>query len=519
MQSRKEKLLNKIVKKNYNNELEEVLEQKYFDENVKSNLLNILYKINVGYQDYTQVKQNVLQKDEFIKNIINIIQKDCDEIKLVKQNTEESKMLANKTFLIEKNEKRITCYPIERKLLYCISKISKNPTIIKEDYFLINKTISNLINTGNNINTVEPLRDFNGYSWTTIATEIESLEHNIIYQNLNILIGEKFLNNWVKNNEYIIDYMDLLKTKLEEKYNEKYAHQFLELIKQISILLEIKFDEKSKQEIKNIKEGNDQKLMQLEDNKKFIEQVAEEKKRLTQEIKKIDETLNDKDKLKEEYISRNDELPLEKKIFSVRILSQMMEKERDEKIRQIEEYNQLLKPKNFIKYKEELEENDKYLKLVDEDNSQKIKEIILEIQKIFLKCFEIKIKKAQTKQDIIKLIYELRYYCLIPYELQKIQKDIQKVIKELIKKAEKEKVIETVNRNEQIDYEILKNIFNIRIIKLENLYIKITKEKDKFYLQIFDEEIFEEKIELSQIENLNKKELEIKLNKKVKLFL
>ena len=29
---------------------------------------------------------------------------------------------------------------------------------------------------------VEPLRDFNGYSWTTIPSEIESIQHNLIYQ-------------------------------------------------------------------------------------------------------------------------------------------------------------------------------------------------------------------------------------------------------------------------------------------------------------------------------------------------
>ena len=45
MQKKTDKLLEKIVKKDYNNELEEVLEKKYFDENVKSILLSILYKI------------------------------------------------------------------------------------------------------------------------------------------------------------------------------------------------------------------------------------------------------------------------------------------------------------------------------------------------------------------------------------------------------------------------------------------------------------------------------------------
>ena len=45
-------------------------------------------------------------------------------------------------------------------------------------------SLIHLINTGNNIHMVEPLRDFNGYSWTTIPQEIESIDHNLIYQNL-----------------------------------------------------------------------------------------------------------------------------------------------------------------------------------------------------------------------------------------------------------------------------------------------------------------------------------------------
>ena len=126
MQKKKDKLFEKIVKKNYNNELEKVLEKKYFAPNVKSTLLSMLYRIEVAYKDYEQVKPDVLPKKEFIQNIIDIIEKNCDDIKLVKLNSEESKMLGNKTFLVEKNKKRIICYPIERKLLYCISKISKN---------------------------------------------------------------------------------------------------------------------------------------------------------------------------------------------------------------------------------------------------------------------------------------------------------------------------------------------------------------------------------------------------------
>ena len=49
---KKESLMDKFVKKDYNNELELVLEQKKFEENVQSMLLSILYKIETSYKDY-----------------------------------------------------------------------------------------------------------------------------------------------------------------------------------------------------------------------------------------------------------------------------------------------------------------------------------------------------------------------------------------------------------------------------------------------------------------------------------
>ena len=88
----------------------------------------------------------------------------------------------------------------------------------------------------------------------------------------------------------------------------------------------------------------------------------------------------------------------------------------------------------------------------------------------------------------------------------------------LLDKAQQLKVIVVTSKNKEIDDEILKNIFAIRMITLEDMYIKLIKEKDKVYIQLFDEEIFEEKVELKDFGNMNKKDLEIKFNKKIKVF-
>ena len=89
---------------------------------------------------------------------------------------------------------------------------------------------------------------------------------------------------------------------------------------------------------------------------------------------------------------------------------------------------------------------------------------------------------------------------------------------QLLEKAHILKIIDRFSKEQEVDYQILKNIFNIRIINLEDLYIKIIKEKEKYYIQLFDENIFEEKAELENIGKMNKKDLSIKMNKKIKIF-
>lgn len=525
-------LIEKIVKKDYNNTLEKVLEKKSFSENTKSILLSILYKIETSYKDYKKVKQNVLTKDELIENVINEIQENCNEIILVTPNSEQNKILGNKTFLVEKNKKRIVCQNIERKVLYCISKISKRNMIIQDKYFLINETLSDLINTGNNINSVEPLRDFNGYSWTTITREIESINHNLIYQNLVLLVGNVFMENWVNNKEIMIDYMEKFTDKISEQYGKELAEEFIKLLEKISVFMEIKYNTKNQKRYLELKDDIQTKLEKMMDNKTFVENVTKEKKKLTKEIKKIDEIINNKDLLQEEYVKRNEKLSLEEKIFSMRILAQIMADERNEYLEEFNKLSELLKPKQYVKIKNELEKKNKYLKLIEvEDIDKEIEKTKLEIQKVFLKCLEIKLEKCTTKSEIIKFIYEYRYYSMLPYsyensiyEEKNLKKEYHDIEIKILNKAHKLKVIEKLSKQEEFDYQLLKYIFQNRSINLEELQVKLIKEKNKenknikYIVQIFDGNNTEEKVELENSEKLVNKDLAIRFNKKVKIF-
>ena len=217
MQKKADKLLEKIVKKDFNNELEIVLEQKEFSEDAKSILLNILYKIETAYKDIETVKPDIFSKDEYILKLIWTIKQQCSSIKLVRMDDENSRIPENGTFFIDKEKKEIECYPIERKILYAIWKMGKKERIMKSNNFLIDTALSDFLNIGNAIDLVEPLRDFNGYSWSTLFTELESIEHYLIYQNLRMLVGNKFLTDWIYHQENLIDYYTSLTEKLGKK--------------------------------------------------------------------------------------------------------------------------------------------------------------------------------------------------------------------------------------------------------------------------------------------------------------
>lgn len=521
----KENFLGKIVQKDYSNQLEKIIETKDFSEDVKNLLLSILYKIDTSYKDYSVVKRNVESKQEYIGKIIETIKNNCEQIIIAKPNSEELKTLGERTFLVDTENKIIICYPIERKLLYCISKINKNQEIIRSDRFIINKTISNLINIGNNINTVEPLRDFNGWSWLIIKKEIENLNYNLIYQNLRILLGEKFLNNWIQNTEYLIDYYAEFQSELETKFGEKIKEQLIQLLEKISIFIDIEINKEFRKQLKELKQQVEAELLKFENKTEFIENITKEKKELNSKILNLEKIISDKELLAREYQIRNENLPLEKKIFSKKILEKILREEKQKIVEEIEEKNILLNPAKFIEEKSKLEKKYDLLKIVDIKNKTEEKNKMLEdFQKVFLKCFFEFIKKAETKEEIIDLIYKFRYYNLLPFneeidihQNQKLQENLNEIGEVLLNKAIDLKIINVFSEDLQENINALKFIFKTKIISLEEIYISIKKEKEEYYIEFSEnnDNAYEEKF---QIDSIKKDKLKVKLNKKIKIF-
>ena len=131
-------------KNNYDIQLEEVLDKKEFDDEAKSLILGILYRIEESYKDYAKVKLNVKLKNEIIEEIINIIRDKCDKIEIL--NPENSK---NK-FQVDRKNKIVKVFPNEVNLLQSLYYINtQNP---KKTKSIFNKAIINTINNGEALN-------------------------------------------------------------------------------------------------------------------------------------------------------------------------------------------------------------------------------------------------------------------------------------------------------------------------------------------------------------------------------
>ncbi len=514
----KHKFFDKLIKKDYNNNLEEVLSKKIFQEEVKNLLLDILYKVEISYKDYETVKRNVLQKETYIENIINTIRDNCESINFLKATTDTM----GRSIAVYKEKKQILCYPNSVKLLYAISKIQKFDDIIRTEPQVISEAMTDALNIGNNINKVEPLRDFNGYSWNISTIEIENYNYNIIYQNLIFLVGNTILEEWINKNDPMVDYMELFKAYIAKNYGVKIAKEIIESIKILSILIKIDISKTYKEELKKRKKYVEDKLIEMENKQQFIDNLSKEKRKITREIRNIDIILSDKEKLANEYIERNKKLPLEEKIFSKRILTQMIKKEREEKIKKLQEYTNIMDARNFLKYEKSLKYEIKYLKLIDTKNlKQRILGQIISLQKYILQALKEKIQRANTKEELIKILYELRYYNLIPVDTNKnisqiarLKQLIRDIECEAIKKAKELKMLNDVCKDDELNLNILTKVFELKIIKLEDIQIKITKTKENKYYAIF----YDEKVEDSRIE-IDTKGNKIKLNKKIKFLI
>ena len=503
-----------LIKKDKNAELEKILAQKKVNEQAKNLLQGILYKIEVSNKDYQKVKAKKQTEEKYVEQLIKNIDKKCSKISVVKLSQklvdeEIQKQLEKKKYYVGEE---IVSYPIEGQILYAVEKKSRYEKILNNKYEDVTIAVSDMINEGKNMDRTEVLRDFNGWSWNTLSKEIENIEANLIYQILQIMLGEEFLDNWCEDKDGIIDYLEQFMEETTQKFGEKLANNQKELLIKIAIAntakVKIQFAEKITQQIQQI----NHEIQKYDDTKQKIIEISNHKKQLLQELNKIEMITGQEHKLKEEFEKRNEDAPINKKIFSIKVFKNKLYSQKQELLEQIEKNTYLLNPSNYVEEKNKLIAKKEQLQYAEVSQEQ-LEEMLIEFVENFLKCFRILIKKANDKETLIRLIYQYRYFMQIPFNLEKNIKDVEKLQKNII--GIEDKLVEKAIVNKVIldlPIEIMRHLFRSRIIILEDLYYIITKETDKYYVQIFDENISEEKFEMEFKEKT-------KINKKIKIFI
>lgn len=461
------------------------------------------------------------RKTNFVGNIINII-RSLEKIETVSPSSEEGLAFAKQGIncKVDTYLRKIKVFPTERAMLFALFKVNDTQMYLDEKYHLLRIALPEMLNEGRDINNIEIIRDFNAWSWNTLPSEISNIDCNLIYQNLQMLLGFETLDKWMKL-ERNKEMLEKLREEIKERYSEEDANKLIENICRLSILVCIKRNVTERDRLLEEREWDNKELARLKDKTALVEELTKTKKLKAREIKRIDKMLNDEELLQKEFEKRNKKLSEYKKIFSVENLAGTLRKERRKALSEIEEANKLLDAKVYVNRIKELEENLSLLKdLKIPKNREKYK---LEIQKIFIKCLEQRIDKIvsqEQKKEAIELFRIIRYYNFVLYDderfikdVEELDEDISKIEGKIIIKLYEIKAINPITKNLETDIGIISPIFNTRIMNLDKANFLVEAKNNIIEVSIYDGSTLELEFTIANLNNI-----ELRGKKKVKLF-
>ncbi len=507
MESRK--IFSKLNIKDYNNELEKILDNKLFSLDVKNILLSMLYKIETTYKDYEKVKVEVLTKKDFIPYVLQIIKEKCYEIEFIKTDVEQD---YNQKEIVDVEKGKILCYPNEKSLLSAIWYMGEKDIEYEPTYAYVKEAIQEAMKIGNNMNQVEVIRDFNGWSWDISVNEIENISYNIVYQSLVFLYG---IGIDYMNMDVVVE--DEMEESIFELQDSKDEEEILMAFYEVIMKEYLRTRQEETEKLIKMKQEKDEGYQLIQNKELFVKSITDRKKEAVAQIENIDRIVNNTTLLREEYAKRNEKLPNKQKIFSISHLADRLDKERKSILEEIKEFNRVLEPKEFIKEKEKRRKEALFLKHLDLEKPNKIKNLIVKFCKLVLKKAEREIELLEDRDDIVDWIYRLRYYCFLPIDdkkklndMEELNSSFESIIKLIIKKAQQNKIWENFSEDQELTYQVLKEIFNSKMIDLEKANIACRYEDGTLYLQYYDANMLEKetKLEVSHI----------KIKRKFKLF-
>ena len=538
-----------IIKNDYIYEVEKVLEKKKITNEIRSLVMDTLFKIEETYPNYKRVKVDVLEKKEYIGQIISALKR-VENIEIMYMQEKDVLKCLTKT-IIEKNENGyydITIYQNNLSLLYALQ------TIIHEEYgsneIACSDTFDTILKYGGIYSDIEILRDFSGWNWNRNSIRDMNIYYDIIYRNLLLILGvEKILE--LKKTKQCIYFM---KKYLLKKYKNKNVEKLIDIIKEITFV--IGSEEERKLELEANKKIIDM-YMAMKDIKKFMQKVNEEKKKNNKLIAEYDKILNSHNVLEREYeeylksIEENNKKEsnlssnIEQMIDALDKDEDTIEKVNKEEIKDIElfsiqifekrkkiynknlELSKIGNPENYVEHKKLLEDKIKHILNYNEvkGNTKKEEELlenlILEYQKIVYDMLEDRIEVLYTNEEVVDEIYRqryIRYQNVLKdkyiYQISDLYQKMDKILHLIVDKAMKFEVLERVSEEENTNYAAVSPALKTEILFLEEAKLSIYTGKTTL-LCIYDGNVLIKEIELFDVDP---KLISIPTKKKIKLF-
>ena len=497
--------------KDYNSELEKILDNKYFSSSIKSLLFSMIYKLEISYVDFKEVKRCVRSKEDFLNEIIEIIRLYCDNIKTVEPDSNQAKMLIDNNVIALTNEKErsILAYPTENAFLYAISDISPKYFYINSN-FMFKEIFQNSLVNGYNLNNIEILRDFSGWSWDEIHEKNFNFIDNLIYQNLLVILGEKFLYEWRIYGSTRRDFLKECKNYIKIfTGNDKY-------LKALYKALYYSTSGKVKEELKTKIKLNLKKLKDMQDKEKFFANLNLKKEKIEKKLKKIDLILDNSKLLEKEfskiYLNKNNN------IKNLRQYRKMLENEREKNFYEVTNIIDLLKPTNFLAEKQNLELASQIYK-----SKENLEEVLIDFQKEFIYFLGKKLNKMKNRDEIVDIVYEIRYYKNLYInentkisDIEILDNMLDKVLKKAVTMLCKLGALKIISMDINLNYEIIKYALSTRIINLEEIKLYFDEDKQGLIIKVYDKDVFE-KQGRKRIKVSNET-LEVRKKRKIKLF-
>ena len=539
-----------IIKNDYIYEIEKTLEKKGITNEIKSLVMDTLFKIEETYPNYKRIKVDVLEKKDYIREIVVALKK-VDNIYTM--NMQEKDILKCVTDTkIEKNARGyydIQIYHNNLSLLYALQ------TIINEEYGINEQPCSSafdkILKIGGIYSNIEILRDFSGWNWNRNKIKNFNIYYDIIYKNLLLILGiDKMIE--LKKTRQCIHFM---KKYLLKKYKNDNVEKLMEILKEI--VFAMSSEEEKRLEIEANKKIIDM-YMAMKDIKKFMQKVNEEKKKNNKLIAEYDKILNSHNVLEREYNeylkaiekSKNEDnsngsLNIDSIIGILDIEEDNIGKVYKEEIKNIElfsiqifekrkkvynknlELSKIGNPENYVEHKRILEEKIKYIldyEKVKGDSKKEeelLENLMIEYQKIVYDMLEDRIEAIYTNEEVIDEIYRqryIRYQNVLKdkyiYQISDLYQKMDKILHLIVDKAMKFDVLERVSEEENTNYAAVSPALKTEVLSLEEVKVAIYTGKITL-LCIYDGNVLIKEIELFDVDP---KLISIPTKKKIKLF-